>query len=497
MGKEILQVAETVSNERGISESVLFEAIEAALESATKKLAGGHLDVRVSINRKTGEYATFRRWTVIDDSEEITKPGEELHLSEARQKWPEAQVGEIVEEPIASIEFGRIAAQTAKQVIVQKVREAERRQVVASYEQRLGEMVMGVVKRRDKGGLIVELTGNVEAIIPREEMIPRDPLRVGDRVRALLKEVILQARGPQLILSRTDPRFLAALFRLEVPEIEQGLVEIKGVARDPGWRAKIAVTSKDPRVDAVGASVGIRGSRVQSVSNELAGERIDVIPWDRNPVQFVINAMAPAEVVSVVMDEDRHIMELAVEDDQLARAIGEGGRNVRLANALTGWNIQVMGRMAMEERSEAEARAAMAAFQKYLHVDEEMASILVQEGFTTLEEIAYVPPEEIMSIEGFDEDLVNELRARARDALISKEIAEQEALHARSMEHDLAHLPGMTEELVQLLASHDIHTIDELAEQDVDELMALAPIAEEQARALIMAARAPWFEEQA
>ncbi len=497
MGKEILQVAETVSNERGISESVLFEAIEAALESATRKLAGGQLDVRVSINRKTGDYATFRRWTVIDDGEEITRPGEELHLSEARQKWPEAQVGGVVEEPIASIEFGRIAAQTAKQVIVQKVREAERRQVVASYEERLGEMVMGVVKRRDKGGLIVELTGNVEAIIPREEMIPRDPLRVGDRVRGLLKEVILQAKGPQLILSRTDPRFLAALFRLEVPEIEQGLVEIKGVARDPGWRAKIAVTSKDPRVDAVGASVGIRGSRVQSVSNELAGERIDVIPWNRDPVQFVINAMAPAEVVSVVMDEDRHTMELAVEDDQLARAIGEGGRNVRLANALTGWQIQVMGRVAMEERSEEEARAAIALFQEVLHVDEEMAAILVQEGFTTLEEIAYVPPEEIMGIEGFDENLVNELRARARDALISKEIAEQEALHAQSMEHDLVHLPGMTEELAQLLASHDIHTIDELAEQDVDELMALAPIAEEQARALIMAARAPWFEEQA
>ena len=497
MGKEILQVAETVSNERGISESVLFEAIEAALESATKRLAGGQLDVRVSINRKTGDYATFRRWTVIEDEREITRPGEEIHLSEARQKWPQAQVGEVVEEPIASIEFGRIAAQTAKQVIVQKVREAERRQVAASYEERLGELVTGVVKRRDRGGIIVELTGNVEAIIPKEDMIPRDPLRTGDRVRGLLKEVALQAKGPQLILSRSDPRFLAVLFRLEVPEIEQGLVEIKGVARDPGWRAKIAVTSKDPRVDAIGACVGIRGSRVQAVSNELAGERIDVIPWDRNPVQFVINAMAPAEVVSVVMDEDRRVMELAVEDDQLARAIGEGGRNVRLANALTGWNIQVMGRVAMEERGEAEARAAVELFQGTLHVDEEMAAILVQEGFATLEEIAYVPPEELMNIEGFDEDLVNELRARARDALISKEIAEQEALGAQNMAHDLAHLPGMTDELAQVLARHEIRTPDELAEQDVDELMALAPITEEQARALIMAARAPWFEKQA
>jgi N utilization substance protein A len=497
MGKEILQVAETVSNERGISESVLFEAIEAALESATRKLAGGQLDVRVSINQKTGDYATFRRWTVIEDEQEITRPGEELHLSEARQKWPQAQVGAFVEEPIPSIEFGRIAAQTAKQVIVQKVREAERRQVVASYEERLGELVMGVVKRRDRGGVIVELTGNVEALIPREEMIPRDPLRIGDRVRGLLKEVALQAKGPQLILSRTDPRFLAALFRLEVPEIEQGLVEIKGVARDPGWRAKIAVTSKDLRVDAVGACVGIRGSRVQSVSNELAGERIDVIPWDRNPVQYVINAMAPAEVVSVVMDEDRHVMELAVEDDQLARAIGEGGRNVRLANALTGWSIQVMGRVAMEERGEAEARAAVELFQSTLHVDEEMASILVQEGFATLEEIAYVPAEELTGIEGFDEELVNELRARARDALIGKEIAEQEALQAQAMEHDLVNLPGMTDELAQLLAAHDILTMDDLAEQDVDELMALAPLTEEQAKALIMAARAPWFEEQA
>lgn len=495
MNKEILMVVDAVSNEKGVDKEIIFEALEAALASATRKRYGEDIDVRVSINRKTGDYDTWRRWKVFaDDSKELENPEAELRLEDALEISKDAQVGGYVEQPLESIAFGRIAAQTAKQVIVQKVREAERAQVVEEYKNRVGTLVSGVVKRVDRNGVYVDLGGNAEGFIPRDQMIPREPVRAQDRIKAYLKEVRSEPRGPQLFLSRTAPEFLIELFKLEVPEVGQGLIQILGAARDPGVRAKIAVKSNDSRIDPVGACVGMRGSRVQAVSNEIAGERVDIIPYDENPAQFVINAMAPAEVVSIVVDEDAHSMDIAVTEEKLSQAIGRGGQNIRLASELTGWELNVMTEQAAEAKSEGETRQLIEMFKKQLDVDDEVAQILVQEGFSSVEEIAYVPQSELEGIEEFDDEIIKELRNRARDVLLTQAIASEEQLDAAQPAQDLLEVDGMDQELARILASRGIVTREDLAEQAVDDLMEIEGIDQERAGALIMAARKHWFE---
>lgn len=496
MNKEILLVADAVSNEKGVDKEVIFEAIEAALASATRKKHGGEIDARVAIDRKTGGYETFRRWLVVEDDAEIEFPEKEITISEAKQKDPAVEVDGYIEEPMESVAFGRIAAQTAKQVIVQKVREAERAQVVDQYKDREGELVTGIVKRVERGSVFVDLGGNAEAYIAREEMIPREAVRPGDRVRAYLKEVRSELRGPQLFLSRTDNRFLEELFKIEVPEIGQGLIEIMGAARDPGQRAKIAVKSNDQRIDPVGACVGMRGSRVQAVSNELSGERIDIIVWNDNPAQFVINAMSPAEVTSIVVDEDRHSMDIAVEEDKLSLAIGRGGQNIRLASELSGWELNVMTESQAEEKTEKELKELQQLFMDHLDVDIEVAAILVQEGFSSIEEIAYVPASELVEIEEFDEGIVEELRGRARDVLLTQAIASEEKVGDNEPAEDLLNMEGMDRELAYTLAGRGVVTMEDLAEQSVDELMEIEGMDEERAGRLIMTARAPWFAEE-
>jgi len=496
MNKEILMVVDAVSNEKGVDKEIIFEAIEAALASATRKRHGEDIEVRVAIDRETGDYETFRRWKVFaDDSTELEVPERELRLDDALDIDSAAEPGGYVEVPMESIAFGRIAAQTAKQVIVQKVREAERAQVVEEYEDRVGEMVSGLVKRVDRNGIYVDLGGNAEAFIPREDMIPREPVRPQDRIKGLLREVRSEQRGPQLFLTRTSPQFLIELFKIEVPEVGQGLIKILGAARDPGLRAKIAVRSLDQRIDPVGACVGMRGSRVQAVSNELAGERVDIILWDDNPAQFVINAMSPAEVVSIVVDEEDHSMDVAVEEDKLSQAIGRGGQNVRLASELSGWELNVMTADDAEDKSEREARELGETFMKQLDVDEEIALILVQEGFSSIEEIAYVPESELIEIEEFDEEIVTELRNRARDVLITQAIVKEEKIDEAEPAEDLLSLEGMSKELAYLLASRGVVTREDLAEQSVDELEDVEGLTPERAAELIMAARAHWFEE--
>ena len=503
MNKEILMVVDAVSNEKGVDKEVIFGAIEAALASATKKSHQYDIDARVSIDRVTGDYETFRRWEIVDekpaseDDEEggYRYPTRQLLLEVARHENPDAQVGEFVEEPIESIDFGRIGAQTAKQVIVQKVREAERAQVVDAYADRVGELVTGIVKRVERGNVYLDLGGNAEAIVYREEMIPREAVRPGDRLRGYLREVRSEQRGPQLFISRVAPEFLVELFKLEVPEVGQDLIEILGAARDPGLRAKIAVKSNDPRIDPVGACVGMRGSRVQTVSTELAGERVDIILWDENPAQFVINAMSPAEVVSIVVDEERNAMDVAVTTDQLSQAIGRGGQNVRLASQLTHWELNVMDEQQAAEKSEEEEQKLRQLFMTDLDVDEEVAVILVQEGFSTVEEIAYVPNSELLQIEEFEEDLVEELRGRARDVLLTRAIVTEEG-GGSAPAQDLLEMEGMDETLAFQLASKGIVTMEDLAEQAVDELMEVEGMDEERAGQLIMTARAPWFAEQ-
>jgi len=497
MNKEILMVVDAVSNEKGVEKTVIFEAIEAALASATRKKHGGEIDVRVSIHRENGDYETFRRWLVVDDEDpEFESPERQTLISYARQNHPDIEVGEYIEEPMESVEFGRIAAQTAKQVIVQKVREAERAKVVDEFQDRVGELVMGVVKRTERSGVFLDLGGNAEAFIPREDMIARETVRPNDRLRGYLREVRTEPRGPQLFVSRTAPEFLIEMFKLEVPEVGQGMIDIMGAARDPGLRAKIAVRSNDSRLDPVGACVGMRGSRVQSVSNELAGERIDIILWDDNPAQFVINAMSPAEVLSIVMDEDRHSMDIAVAEEKLSQAIGRGGQNIRLASQLTGWDLNVMNEEQAADKSEAEAAELQNMFMENLDVDEEVAVILVQEGFSSIEEVAYVPTSEMTQIEEFDEDIVEELRARARDALLTKAIASEEQVTGEPAE-DLLSMDGMDKELAFNLAAQGICTMEDLAEQAVDDLVELVGLEAERAGELIMTARAPWFAEQA
>ena len=499
MNKDILYVADAVSNEKGVDKEIIFEAIEAALATATRKKNGKDIEVRVDIDRETGDYETFRRWMVVEDSGEgLENPLAEITLEAAVMDDPELQPGDYVEEQIESVEFGRIAAQTAKQVIVQKVREAERARVIEAFQGREGELVMGTVKRVERGNAYLDLGDNVEAFIPREEMIPREAVRTGDRLRGYLKEVRAETRGPQLFVSRTAAEFLVELFKLEVPEVDQGLLRIIGGARDPGSRAKISVESLDARLDPVGACVGMRGSRVQSVSNELAGERVDIILWDENPAQFVINAMSPAEVTSIVVDEDTHTMNIAVEEDKLAMAIGRGGQNVRLASDLTGWELNVMTEKEAEERSDEENQKLLAEFKEKLDVDEEVAGILVAEGFSTIEEVAYVPEAELDSIEEFDGDIVNELRNRARDYLLTQAIMQEEVLDDRPPAEDLLQMDGMDEDTAILMAAKGVCTMEELAEQSVDELMEIEGMNEKRASALIMTAREPWFaaEEQ-
>ncbi|MEM8548113.1 MAG: transcription termination factor NusA [Pseudomonadota bacterium] len=497
MSKEMLMVIEAVSNEKGVEREIIFEAMEAALASATRKRYGGEdVEVRVAIDRDTGEYDTFRRWKVFaDDSTELEVPDRELRMIDAVDVDPDAEVDGYVEEPIESVEFGRIAAQTAKQVIVQRVREAERQKIVEEFEDRVGEMLSGLVKRVDRNGVFVDLGGTAEGFIPRENMLPREPVRQGDRIKARLVEVRSEPRGPQLFMSRTAPEFLVDLFQLEVPEVGQGLIDILGAARDPGLRAKIAVKSNDTRIDPVGACVGMRGSRVQAVSNELAGERVDIILWDENAAQFVVNAMSPAEVVSIVVDEDKHSMDIAVDEDKLSQAIGRGGQNIRLASDLTGWELNVMTEADAEAKSEAEMRQLSEQFMEQLDVDGEIAMILVQEGFSTIEEVAYVPASELAGIDEFDEEMVDELRSRARDVLLTMAIATEEGTGATEVSADLFDVDGMDDDLAALLAANGIGTRDDLAEQATDDLLEiLTDWDEEQAGKLIMAARAHWFE---
>jgi len=496
MNKEILYVVDAVSNEKAVEKELIFEAIEIALATASRKKQGKDIDVRVSIDRETGAYETFRRWEVAEEQETggLEFPLKQITLEAAQIDEPDIQLGEFVEEEIESVEFGRIAAQTAKQVIVQKVREAERARVVEAFKDREGELIMGTVKRVERGNIYLDLGDNVEGFVPREDVIPREAVRPGDRLRGYLKEVRSEARGPQLFISRTAPEFLVELFKLEVPEVGQDLIEIISGARDPGSRAKIAVKSNDPRMDPVGACVGMRGSRVQSVTNELAGERVDIILWDDNPAQFVINAMSPAEVLSIVVDEDAHSMDVAVEDEKLSQAIGKGGQNIRMASQLTGWNLNIMSTEDMDEKSETEGKVLVELFMEQLDVDEDVATILAAEGFSSIEEVAYVPESEFLSIEEFDEDIVEELRGRARDSLLMKAISQEESVD--EPQPDLLEMDGMNKDLANKLASKGVCTMEDLAELAIDELQEIEEMSEESASALIMTARAPWFENE-
>ncbi len=496
MSKEILLVVDAVSNEKGVDESIIFEALEAALASATRKRSGMDIEVRVAIDRETGDYNTYRRWEVLDDDADQEFPTRQITLSAAKEDDPELELGGWVEDEIESVDFGRIAAQTAKQVIVQKVREAERARVVDAFQDRVGELVMGIVKRTERGGVYIDLGNNAEAYIRREEMIPREAVRTGDRLRAYLREVQAEARGPQLFATRTSPEFLMELFKLEVPEVGQGVIEIRGAARDSGSRAKIAVTSNDKRLDPVGACVGMRGSRVQTVSNELAGERVDIILWDESPAQYVINAMAPAEVSSIIVDEDNGSMDIVVDADKLSLAIGRGGQNVRLAGELTGWELNVMDEGAADEKNETEARDLIAKFVEQLTVDEEVATILVQEGFTSVEEVAYVPTQELLDVDEFDEEMVEELRSRAQDVLLTQALVTEQKIKNLNPSDELLAMEGISAELAVSLAEIGVTTVDDLADLAVDELMVVDGMDEETAGTLIMKARESWFQDE-
>ena len=506
--KDVLLVVDVVSNEKEIDKEIIFQALENALEVATSKLHDNKIKVRVTINRQNGDYITYRRWLVVPDlgdeadggaSGVVEYPDVQIALSEARKRDPAIELGAYIEEQIESVDFGRIAAQTAKQVIIQKVREAERRKIVEAYQSRVGELVTGIIKRIEKGDVYLDLGGNIEAIIPKEDMIPRESVRVGDKIRGYLKTVRSEPRGPQLFVSRTAPELLIALFRLEVPEVGEGMIQVLRAARDPGVRAKIAVKANDPRLDPVGACVGMRGSRVQAVSNELAGERVDIILWNENDAQFVINAMAPAEIVSIVVDEDKHSMEIAVAPENLSQAIGRGGQNVKLASELTGWTLNVIDAAKAEEQSKQASEQIKNTFIEQLGVNNEIAAILVEVGFNTVEEIAYVPVHEMLEIEEFDEALVEELRGRAKDALLIRAIASEEKLETTEPSPELLALPGMTEELACQLATQGVVSVDDLAELAVDDLLDYAGLNldKERAAALIMNARRHWFEDGA
>lgn len=498
MNKEILLVAEAVSNEKAVPREKIFEALEIAIATATRKKSSGDIDVRVAIDRNTGAFDTFRRWQVVADPDgALENPYAEISLSAAQVDEPNIQIGDYIEDQIDSIEFDRITTQTAKQVIVQKVREAERAQVVEQYEDQVGTLINGIVKKATRDNVLLDLGNNAEAVIVREDMLPRESVRPGDRVRGLLFAVRPEARGAQLFVSRSHPDFLIELFRIEVPEIGEEMIEVKGAARDPGSRAKIAVKSNDRRIDPVGACVGMRGARVQAVSSELGGERVDIVLWDDNPAQFVINAMAPAEVVSIVMDEETHTMEVAVEEGNLAQAIGRNGQNVRLASQLTGWELNVMTVADFNARNEAESERLTALFVEGLEIDEEFAGVLIDEGFSTLEEIAYVPVAELLSVEGMDEDIVEELRNRARDFLTTKALKTEESLEGAEPDSTLLDLEGMDSHLAYELAAMGVKTLEDLAEQGIDDLEGIQSLTPEMAGELIMKARnICWFSDE-
>jgi len=498
MSKEILLVVDAVSNEKALPRESIFEAMETALETATKKKYEGDIIVRVSIDRISGEFDTFRRWLIVEDSDEpMENPYAEITLAAAQYDDPELKAGDYVEDQIESVKFDRVTTQTAKQVIVQKIREAERALVTEAYQEFLGEIVTGVVKKSSRESVIVDLGNNAEAVIYRDDMLPRESFRPGDRVRGLLYEIKPEARGAQLFLSRTKPEMLIELFRVEVPEIGEEMLEIKGAARDPGSRAKIAVKSNDKRIDPVGACVGMRGSRVQAVSGELGGERVDIVLYDDNVAQYVINAMSPAEVSSIIVDEDKGTMDIAVEEANLAMAIGRSGQNIRLASQLTGWELNVMTVADMKEKHQAENDKVLNLFIDKLDLDEDFASLLCDEGFTSLEEIAYVPAAEMLEIDGLNEEMVEELRERAKEALTTQALASEEALEGAEPAKDLLDLEGLERHLAFVLASRGVRTLEDLAEQGIDEISDIEELDETKAGELIMAARnICWFNEE-
>ena len=490
MSREILLLVDALAHEKNVDKEVVFSALEFALASATKKRFAEDADVRVQIDRETGEYESFRRWTLLTDDQAIENSAAQMYADDERAESKKVSAENTFEEPLENVEFGRIGAQAAKQVILQKVREAEREKILDEFLARNEHLVTGVIKRMEKGNAIIEI-GRLESLLPREQMIPKENLRIGDRVRAYLSRIERSGRGPQLILSRTAPEFITRLFELEVPEIEDGLLEIKAAARDPGLRSKIAVKANDQRLDPVGTCVGMRGSRVQAVTAELAGERVDIVLWSMDPAQFVINAMAPAEVSSIVVDEDAHSMDVVVDEEQLALAIGRNGQNVRLASELTGWTLNILTVDEAVKKNEEESTKTRQLFMDKLDVDEEVADILIEEGFTTLEEIAYVPVAEMSEIEAFDEDTINELRKRARAALLTDAIAKEEKVGEASA--DLLAMEGMDDETAHLLASKGVLTMEDLADLAVDDLVDLTKMDTERAKQLIMTARAPWF----
>lgn len=493
MNRELLLLVDALAREKNVSKEIVFTALESALASATKKRFRENVDARVAIDRATGDYDSFRRWLVVTD-EELEEPDQQISLSEAQQRDPNLSAGAYIEEPLEPIQFGRIGAQAAKQVILQKIRDAEREQILNDFLQRKQDIISGPVKRIERGNIIIE-SNRVEGIIPRDQLIPKENIRTGDRVRAYLMKVEPQNRGPQLVLSRIAPEFMIKLFELEVPEIEQGLLEIKAAARDPGLRAKIAVKSNDPRLDPIGTCVGMRGSRVTSVTNELAGERVDIVLWSEDPAKFVINALAPAEISSIVVDEEKHSMDVVVDEENLAIAIGRAGQNVRLASELTGWELNLMSVEESKAKHSAESERLTQLFIEKLDVDQEVAEILIQEGFSTLEEIAYVPLNELLEIEAFEQDMVEELRSRARNALLTEAIAQEENLEKAS--EDLLSLEGMDSETAGKLATHGVTTRDALADLALDELTEMVSMPAERAQQLIMKAREHWFREEA
>ena len=490
MSREMLLLVDALAREKNVNKEIVFGALEMALASATKKRIHDEAEVRVSIDRNTGQFESFRRWQVVADDQYVNE-FLQIPLSDAQKDDPEVEAGDFLEEPLEPIDFGRIGAQAAKQVILQRIRDAEREQILQDFLARKEHVVSGTIKRMERGNAIVE-AGKIEALLPRDQMIPKENLRVGDRVKAYLLRVDRGARGPQIILSRTAPEFVIQLFALEVPEIADGLMELKACARDPGLRAKIAVKSNDPRVDPIGTCVGLRGSRVTAVRNEIGGENIDIVLWSADPAQFVIGALSPAEVSSIVVDEDKHAMDVVVDEDNLAIAIGRSGQNVRLASELTGWTINLMTRDESEKKAEAEHAVTRVTFMEKLDIDEELADLLIEEGFSTLEEVAYVPLAEMLEIDGLDEELVNELRNRARNVLLTEAIAAEEQLETVS--EDLIGLEGMSKDIAAKLAGHDVRTRDDLAELAVDELMDITGIDESRAKELILKARAHWFE---
>ncbi len=491
MNRELLLLVDALSREKNVPKDIVFSALEAALASATKKKYADDIDARVSIDRETGDYESFRRWTVVPD-EEHEEPAHQIAITDAEARDPSLKLGDVVEEPLEPVEFGRIGAQAAKQVILQKIRDAEREQILNDFLERQDNLLTGTVKRIERGNVIVE-SGRIEGVIPRDQLIPKEMLRVGDRIRAYVMKIDRTAKGPQLILSRIAPEFLVRLFELEVPEIEEGLIEIRAAARDPGIRAKIAVKSNDPRLDPQGTCIGMRGSRVTAVTNELAGERVDIVLWSDDPAKLVVNALAPAEVQSIVVDEERHAMDVVVDEENLAIAIGRSGQNVRLASEMTGWEINLMGVEESQKKSEEETERLRSLFMQRLDVDEEVADILISEGFTSLEDVAYVPMNEMLEIEAFDEDTVNELRSRARNALLTEAIVREESVE--NVEEALLNLEGMDTEIASLLATKGITTRDALADLAVDELTELIGLPAERAQDLIMKARAHWFDE--